>query len=245
MYLIRLDDASEYMDIARWDKMEQLLDLHNIKPIVGIIPNNQDKNLVYKYKRDLEFWKKVKKWQDKGWTIALHGYKHVYLTNSGGINPVNLRSEFAGVSLNEQRDKIANGIKIFKKYNINPEVFFAPFHTFDMNTLEALKVESNIRIISDTIANDIYKSGDFYFIPQQSGHVQKLPFKVVTFCCHPNNMKDKDFKRLEQFIEENGDKFSGFKELSFKDRKLDVYDKALRKSYFLLKSARIKLKGNK
>jgi len=221
------------------------LDLHHIKPIVGVIPNNQDKNLVDKYKLDLEFWKRVKQWQDKGWTIALHGYEHISLTNNGGINPVNLRSEFAGVSLDEQRYKIANGIKIFEKYNINPELFFAPFHTFDMNTLEALEVESDIRIISDTIANDIYKSGGFYFIPQQAGHVRKLPFKVVTFCYHPNSMKDNDFERLEQFIEENRDKFSGFKELSFKNRKLDVYDKALRESYFLLKSARVKLKGNK
>ncbi|AEE91896.1 conserved protein of unknown function [Tepidanaerobacter acetatoxydans Re1] len=243
MYLIRLDDASEYMDITRWDKMEQILDLHNIKPIVGVIPNNQDNNLINKYKRDTGFWNKVKKWQEKGWTIALHGYNHVHLTDDGGVNPVNLRSEFAGVSLNEQRDKIANGIKIFKKYNINPEVFFAPFHTFDMNTLEALKVESNIRIVSDTIANDIYKSGDFYFIPQQSGHVQKLPFKVVTFCYHPNNMKDNNFKRLDFFIEENRDRFADFKELLFKDRKLDAYDKILRKSYFSLKSLRVKLKG--
>ncbi len=242
MYLIRLDDASEYMDTKKCDKMEQLLDFYNVKPIVGIIPNNQDENLISAYKRDVGFWSKARRWQQKGWSIALHGYNHVHITDSGGINPVNSSSEFAGVPLEEQRDKIANGIKIFEKHGINAEVFFAPSHTFDMNTLEALKIESNLRVISDTIARDIYRSGEFYFVPQQSGRVQKLPFKVVTFCCHPNTMEDKHFRRLDRFIERNRDKVGSFEELSFKDRELDVCDKALRWSYFRWRSVMAKLR---
>ena len=46
-YLIRLDDASEYMDLDKWSRMEELLDKYNIKPIFGIIPDNQDPKLVY------------------------------------------------------------------------------------------------------------------------------------------------------------------------------------------------------
>ncbi len=236
MYLIRLDDASEYMDTKKWDEMEQLLDFYNVKPVVGIIPNNQDKNLINAYKRDVEFWSKTRGWQEKGWTIALHGYNHVPITNSGGINPVNLHSEFAGVQLKEQRDKIANGIRIFEKHGINAEVFFAPFHTFDMNTLEALRIESDVRVINDMIARDVYRSGEFYFIPQQSGRVRKLPFRIVTFCYHPNTMTGEDFKRLDRFIERNRDKVGSFEELSLEDRELDIYDKALRWSYFLWRS---------
>lgn len=243
MYLIRLDDASEYMDIVKWDKIEGLLDCYNIKPIVGIIPDNKDKDLAGKYKKDLRFWNKAKAWQVKGWDIALHGFTHVCSSDSGGINPVNFRSEFAGIPLEEQKKKIYNGIKIFKAHELDTKIFFAPAHTFDLNTLEALKTESDIRIISDTAANDIYKVGEFYFIPQQSGHVQSLPFRVTTFCYHPNNMSEEDLKIIEDFIKKNRNKFVGFKDLTLKDRKLNVYDRTLRKLYFSIRAIRNKIKG--
>lgn len=41
-YIIRLDDASEIMNVSAWERIEELLDNYNIKPIVGIIPNNKD-----------------------------------------------------------------------------------------------------------------------------------------------------------------------------------------------------------
>lgn len=243
MYLIRLDDASEYMDIQRWIQIEVLLDKYNIKPIVGIIPNNQDEEFVCKYEKYFGFWDKVQDWQKKGWEIALHGYTHVYLSNCSGINPMHNRSEFAGLSLEEQKMKINNGVKVFKEHEIEAKIFFAPSHTYDWNTIEALRAESNIRIISDTIANDIYKIEDFYFIPQQSGHVQRLPFKVVTFCYHPNNMTEQDFKIFSNFIEKNREEFCNFKELNFKDREFDLYDRILRKLYFLSRALRHILRG--
>lgn len=43
--------------------------------------------------------------EKKGWIIALHGYEHVFETTSGGINPVNNKSEFAGVNLEKQKKK--------------------------------------------------------------------------------------------------------------------------------------------
>ncbi|WP_431137541.1 DUF2334 domain-containing protein [Psychroserpens mesophilus] len=45
-------------------------------------------------------------------------------------------------------DKIKKGIEIFKKNNIETNIWVAPSHTFDLNTLIALKVESNITTIS-------------------------------------------------------------------------------------------------
>lgn len=235
MYLIRLDDASEYMDVKKWTQVENLLDKYSLKPIVGIIPNNQDGSLVNRYQKDIEFWHKALKWKVKEWTIALHGYTHVYSSKSGGINPVNLRSEFAGLSLEEQKKKISNGIKIFKQHGLEAKVFFAPSHTFDLNTLEALKLESDLRIISDTVANNIYKRGEFHFIPQQSGKVRKLPFKVTTFCYHPNTMIEKDFKILEAFIIKNKNKFVGFEALNFTDRKQSLYDRFLKEMYFSIR----------
>ena len=235
MYILRLDDASEYMDIKKWTRIEELLDKYNIKPIVGIIPDNKDKSLIEKYKKDQDFWQKAKKWKNKGWTIALHGCNHEYITNDGGINPVNRRSEFAGVSYEEQCRKIENGIKILEKYEMYPEIFFAPSHTFDLNTIKALIEKSNIRIISDTIANDVYYKDDMYFIPQQSGKVRMLPFKIVTFCYHPNTMEEKDFNILEDFLNKYNKKFITVKEIKLKKRKLNIIDNMLRKLYFINK----------
>lgn len=238
MYLIRLDDASEYMDMVKWTKIESLLDYYNIKPIVGIIPNNQDKGLIGDYKKDLKFWNRAKSWQSSEWTIALHGYNHVCSIINGGINPVNMRSEFAGINLEDQKKKISDGIKIFKKHELDARVFFAPAHTFDINTIEALKTESDIRIISDTIANDIYKMWEFYFIPQQSGHVRRLPFKVTTFCYHPNNMHMVDFKILEEFICKYRDKFGCLNDIKLIERKQSKYDLLLKLLYFAQKRFR-------
>ena len=99
----------------------------------------------------------------------------------GGCNPVNKKSEFAGLQLEEQVIKIKNSWDILERHNIKPEIFFAPAHTFDYKTLQALMDASPIRIISDTIAWDVYTERDFWFIPQQSGSVRKLPFRTVTF----------------------------------------------------------------
>lgn len=230
-YIMRLDDACEKRDIEKWNRMEKLLDKYEIKPIVGVIPLCQDPDMD-NYPIDEQFWERAREWQNKDWIMALHGYTHVFCTEEGGLNPVNNYSEFAGVSLEIQKEKIQQGVKILTDHGIVPRLFFAPAHTFDQNTLEALKTCSDIRIISDTIANDIYCGpGGLTYIPQQSGRVRNLPFKVCTFCYHPNTMKENDFEVLEAFLKKNRKFFSPIK-LDESTRKLSFYDSFLRKLYY-------------
>ncbi len=224
-FIMRLDDACEKMNISNWDRMERLLDKYNIKPLVGVIPFCKDE-FMEKYTIDKNFWNKVKAWIAKDWQIALHGYDHVYVTDMGGINPVNYRSEFAGLTLEEQRLKVKKGVEIFEKYGIYPKVFFAPSHTFDDLTLEALILESDIRVVSDTVANDTYSYKGITFVPQQTGMVRKLPFSVVTFCYHPNTMHDFDFEKLENFLQKNHLSFIEFP-IEISNRKRSIYDKLL------------------
>lgn len=233
-YILRLDDACEKMDIEKWDRMEQLLDKYAVKPLVGVIPHCEDP-MMDDYPIDSSFWRKVNNWISKDWSIAMHGYNHVYSTDCGGINPINKRSEFAGEPLEVQKEKIRKGISVMREHGINPKIFFAPSHTFDKNTLLALKAESDINIISDTIANDVYYQDDFQFVPQQSGRVRKLPFKVVTFCYHPNMMQENDFVYLEQFLEKNVALFTRFELVVKGKRKKSISDKILKKIYFLRK----------
>ena len=55
-YILRLDDASDYMDVKKWQRMEELLDQYGIKPLVGVIPDNRDSSLTDTYEQDPEFW---------------------------------------------------------------------------------------------------------------------------------------------------------------------------------------------
>jgi hypothetical protein len=230
-YFLRLDDASEYMDEEKWLRMEHLLDKYSVKPIYGIIPHNEDPDLLI-YNQVDNFWNLMQKWQNKGWTPALHGYSHVFETKQGGINPINTRSEFAGVDFSRQCQKIKDGYRILKEHNIIPTIFFAPAHTFDDNTLKALENETMIRIISDTVADDVYFKSNFYFIPQQSGKVRRLPFKTVTFFYHPNIMNDSDFDVVDKFLSEHGRQFGVFDEKVLKKRKFGIKDYVLKKMYF-------------
>ena len=66
-YILRLDDASDYMDVKKWQRMEELLDQYGIKPLVGVIPDNRDSSLTDTYEQDPEFWDKTAKKKAGSW----------------------------------------------------------------------------------------------------------------------------------------------------------------------------------
>lgn len=217
-YLIRMDDACPTMSIKKWNAFETILDKYYIKPIVAVIPDNKDRNLHFDHP-DATFWQKVKKWHDKGWHIALHGYDHLYLTNEAGLFPFHNNSEFAGLPLEEQCQKIRNGIKIFREHGIDPTCWIAPAHSFDSNTLEALARESNIRFISDGISLYPFKDKGFNWIPQQIWKLRKMPLGVWTCNIHPNTSEDIYLVEMESFIRENLSKFITIQDLHFSQEK--------------------------
>ena len=238
-YLIRLDDACPTMNREKWERMESILDRYGIKPMVGIVPDNMDDTLIID-NPDSDFWKKALEWQLKGWGIALHGYDHCYISYDPGINPMWNRSEFAGVALEIQKEKIRNGIDILKSKGIAPKYFFAPSHTFDVNTMVALKEESTIRVISDTIGRYPYIQGDFYFIPQITGHCVKIPLSgIYTFCFHPSLMNDVDFFNMEEFFKQNRDDIIAFDDINLREYgKKHLFDKFLSCVFFLYRKLR-------
>jgi predicted deacetylase len=232
-YLLRLDDACPTMDSYKWQKIEDILDKYSIKPLVAVIPNNLDKSLMIDDVDDF-FWDKVFNWQKKNWALALHGFDHVYVTDQGGLNPVHKKSEFAGLSLKKQEEKIESGYSILKDKKLKIDYFVAPSHTFDENTLKALSNKTSIRKISDTISRTPYKRGEFVFLPQQFGNFRaiKLP-GYWTFCLHPNTMKNSDFNVIESFIKVNKDKFISFDEIETIDLNTkNIIDNVLSFFYF-------------
>lgn len=238
-YLIRLDDACETMHAQRWQRMFDLLNSYGVQPLVGVIPANADPEQMID-QPDMEFWPKMRQLAERGAEICMHGYNHVYEHSEGGMHPVNQYSEFAGGSLDYQREKIAKSINRFRLHAIEPRVFFAPAHTFDKNTLAALEAETEIRIISDTVAVRPYRMGPFLFVPQQMGRCRAVPFGTVTFCYHPNTMSDAEFDKLAQFLKTHRSRFRSLTQILNKEPRptKSLLDQFLTRSYFFLRKAR-------
>jgi len=173
-YVIRLDDACSTMHRKRWKRVEEVLDRYSIKPIAAVIPANRDPGMMFG-PPDPGFWRQVGTWQNKGWSIALHGYDHVYISSKGGLVPIEDRSEFADVPIEIQRDKIRKGYKTFIQRGIRPHVWVAPAHSFDRNSLRALKEETNISLWTiclhpNTISDQKVKSLE-HFVKENAGQI--------------------------------------------------------------------------
>ena len=204
--LIRFDDIAENMNWHLMAKCEKIFDELNIKPVMGVIPNNQDKDLLV-YPKKENFWQIVKKWQLKGWEIAMHGYNHIYDndTNKKDFFEYGGKSEFYGHSLNSQSKKIKKGLEIFKKNDIKIRTFFSPNHTYDFNTFKALKL-SGINEVIDGYGLKPYLENNIKFIPQLFYKVFTLPFGIQTTQIHLNYWKQKEFEDFERFIVTNSKK---------------------------------------
>ena len=235
-YIIRLDDACPTMDLEKWSRMEALLDKYSIRPIVGIIPNCKDE--AFRYKENIYFWSKTAKdWTKKGWIIALHGYEH-------DLNSV-VRTEFAGIPIEEQEKKINEGIKILVNNGIEPVCFFAPNHTFDDNTVAVIKNHPTIKFISDGYAFYPYTENGMQYLPSVFDTPHRISNSgIFTFVYHPNEMDDEKYDYLENFIKSNLEYFDqdilGILEL-FKGRRRTVKDRLLRVAIVLYR----KIKGTK
>jgi hypothetical protein len=214
-YILRLDDACPTMDIAKWDRIEKICDKFLIRPIIAVVPNNEDRKLI-KNDIDINFWNKVRGWQNKSWHIALHGYDHIYISNNSGLVAFNNKSEFAGVNFKTQLEKIQKGITIFKRERVKTRIWVAPSHTFDQNTLKAIKLGSDIDIISDGISLNPFKRFGFKWLPQTIWHFRKMPFGLWTACTHPNEMTDRGIDELEKFIQINAKHFIDIDKLEYK-----------------------------
>lgn len=205
-YIVRLDDASEYMDYEKWNLYFELFDQYNISPIIAVIPENRDPKLV-NTKPDNQFWNKVRNWENKKYVIALHGYQHQYSNKNSGIIGINNYSEFAGIPYNDQLAKLEKGLSKFNSEGISTKIFVAPAHSFDNLTIKALK-QLKFEYISDGFYLNPVIINDLIWIPQQLWKPKKKKAGVWTICVHPETSNDTHFEILKSFIEKNSENFS-------------------------------------
>tara|TARA_B100000780_G_C20968841_1_gene386806 strand:+ start:60 stop:833 length:774 start_codon:yes stop_codon:yes gene_type:complete len=212
--LIRFDDIAENMNWKMMDKCENLFAKYSIKPVLGVIPNNQDKELL-RYPINSQFWDRVKNWKSLGWEIVMHGYSHVY--DSSSYNKKDYfshggSSEFYGHSFEKQKQRLENGLKKFKEENIKIRSFFAPNHIYDENTFLALKY-LGIKQVIDGYGLFPYEENEIVFIPQLFYENIALPFGLQSTQIHLNYWSDDDFLKFEKFIEKNHSKILNYDQM--------------------------------
>jgi len=191
--------------------LKEIFTKHNIKPIIGVIPNNEDEELLKLPKCAFNFWEEIRSLHQQGWSIVLHGFNHKYITNNPGIFGVNGFSEFAGLQYHIQNQKIQKGKLIFEKHGLKIDAFMAPAHTLDKTTLKAL-INNNINVVTDGFCLFPYYYEEILFVPQLLSTPRKMPFGIYTWCLHPNSMTEKSILKIEKFIKDNKENIISFRD---------------------------------
>lgn len=183
---IRMDDITPDMDWERFLAFKELLDEYGIKPLIGVVPDNRDASL-HKAKAAGDFWEYVKELQESGWCIAMHGYQHIYTTKKGGLFPLNRFSEFAGLPFARQKEMLKNAMDLLKRYGIRTDIFMAPAHSYDKNTLKALR-ELGFSRITDGFGSAPYRWKEMTFYPISFLLSRSLKKKkgITTMVVHAN-----------------------------------------------------------
>jgi len=211
-YLLRFDDLCPTMNWTVWRQIEAALIDAGIKPILAVVPDNQDPELVVEPAQE-RFWEEVRGWQRRGWTIGLHGYQHRYEIRCAGILGRNCYSEFAGLSYKAQLSKLRKGLAIFAREGVRPDIWVAPAHSFDANTLDAL---AHCRLIVVSDGYSVLPHSDargLLWVPQQLGRFRKLPGGVWTVCHHHNRWVAQDVRCFREELDSYRGRFSGVAEV--------------------------------
>ena len=108
-------------------------------------------------------------------------------------------SEFYGLKYDEQLNKIALGLKKFRDNNIKIRSFFAPNHTYDLNTFKALS-NSDIKIVIDGYGLFPFNKFDLFFIPQLF-YREIFYLRIQSTQIHLNYWDQDYFTKFENFIE--------------------------------------------
>lgn len=198
-YLLRFDDICPTMNWKVWEAIEGQLLIHRVRPILAVVPDNRDPNLKIDPPR-ADFWDRVRQWQAMGFTIALHGYQHVYVNNNPGIMRLTYQSEFAGLPHHEQEIKLRRALAIFAEHGVRADAWVAPSHSFDHNTVSIL-ADLGVQVISDGLWPWPFTDGQrVTWVPQQIWTFRPKRAGVWTVCQHHNAWSARETEQFAQLL---------------------------------------------
>jgi predicted deacetylase len=217
-YLLRFDDLCPMMSRSGWDRFALLIEEYGIQPILAVIPDNKDCQLMVS-PADPEFWNRMQSLESAGATIAMHGYQHLCESRGKSILGLHRETEFAGIAMEVQRRWIRRGLEILRGHELNPRLWVAPRHGFDASTLGALHREG-IDYISDGFARIVATHRGVIWIPQQLWEPVSRSEGLWTICIHSNTASDSMVQRLREFLGAHKARFTSF------DRVISEYSPA-------------------
>jgi len=196
-YLLRFDDICPTMNWKVWSEIEMALTEQQLKPILAVVPDNQDPVLRVDEPRE-DFWERARQWQARGWTLALHGFQHRYSAVHAGVVTPKKKTEFAGFPALEQDWKLRCGVDIFERHRIKSRVWIAPSNSFDRTTVSLLP-QFGIDVICDGFFRVpfIYQR-KILWIPQQLHGFRPAPPGVWTVCYHHNHWTTSDLAKFRE-----------------------------------------------
>ncbi|MDE6972988.1 MAG: DUF2334 domain-containing protein [Lachnospiraceae bacterium] len=200
---VRLDDITPDMDWEGFLRFKALLDRYQVKPLIGVIPQNRDENVKGSGNgRPGDFWAYIRKLQEEGWVVAMHGYEHVYTTQRGGLFPLNHFSEFAGLPYEKQRQMLEDGKKLLEDKGVFTDLFMAPAHSYDRNTLKALK-DTGFKGITDGFGDFpyVYRGLTFYPISFRFSATLKKKKGYSTMVVHTGTNTEKEMEQYEGYFQ--------------------------------------------
>ncbi len=196
-YLIRFDDICPTMNWAVWSEIEAVLTENRLKPILAVVPDNQDPVLRVDAPKE-DFWERARQWQARGWTLALHGFQHKYTARRPGIITIEKLTEFAGFPAVDQEEKIRSGVEVFEREGIRPQVWIAPNDSFDGTTVSLLP-RFGIRIICDGFFRVPFVCRrKMVWVPQQLYGFRPAPAGIWTVGYHCNHWTTSDVERFRK-----------------------------------------------
>jgi predicted deacetylase len=205
-YLLRIDDLCPTVSRVPWQRFAALIEEFNVRPILAVVPENHDPDLK-KSPPDSQFWEQMRVMESMGAAIGLHGYRHLCAGRGTSLLPLHRISEFAGADPCTQREWIRAGLKILRGHGLTPEIWVAPRHGFDRNTLAALRAEG-IPALSDGLARFPFTRAGLTWIPQQLWAPLEKPNGVWTICMHPNTAGDAEIEQLRTFLRGHANQFT-------------------------------------
>lgn len=208
---IRMDDITPDMDWEKFYMFKEILDELNIKPLIGVVPKNEDE-LLHVEDDNPDFWKIIRDLQEQGWAVAMHGVRHRYTTKNGGLFPLNHFSEFAGVPYEKQYEEISLGKEILTKNGVSTSIFMAPGHTFDKQTVKAL-LNNGFKAITDGFGKKPFIREGLMYYPiafQRKKVFCDISEGVNTLVYHLNTMTLEQIQKEGNLLKENRDKLCDF-----------------------------------
>lgn len=194
-----------------WSEIEACLVRSGIKPILAVVPDNRDPVLQVSPPVN-DFWERVRRWQDMGWTIALHGYQHLYVARHGGLVTTRKKSEFASLPAPQQAEKLRRGMEIFAREGIRSRVWIAPGNAFDEVTVSLLP-QFGVDIISAGWSwRPFIGPHQMTWLPCQLSILRTVPAGLWTVCYHHNSWTESDLNDFKRSLEQYKDRISSLPE---------------------------------